>query len=231
MKETKIIKDLEIIDFENIDLSENERRFISVINDRFHIYTIDFQHLDKLSNKRLSYIYDVIPENTTLNKYMQTGVWIKFEDLILINNNVDEYCHNLKIVDDFLNMNRIEQIMYVDSIKENKCINIDEALILHMNNIIKEVLVREEVEKKKSCNKALREKYKDILTILGYNAIGNDDCDKTGIDILMLKVEELGDKYKFEYMPKDFKSRLIHLCEDMYLLGKIFGKRVERFKM
>lgn len=215
-----------------VELTDEEKKVIKPINERFHIYSMNFNNISKLSIRRLKYIYDELECKKTIWQWKNTGTWIRFKDMLLINSNHECYGRFLDLIEEFFNLDRDSQVEYYKGIEVNTKLNEDEKyFMIHLTTMCATVLNYESYKKYiESKRKSLYNKHSDILKVLEYQHF-KYGCfgtyDDTAEDIINLKISDICDKIQCS---DEIADELYSVAESFYQMGKIFGKQIERSK-
>ena len=215
-----------------VELTDGEKKVIKPINERFHIYSMNFNNISKLSIERLKYIYDELECKKTIWQWKNTGTWIRFKDILLINSDHKRCDRYLDLAEGFFNLDSDSQVEYYKSIGVNDELNEDEKyFMIHVTTMCATVLNYESSKEyvmsrmKKSYNK-----HSDVLKVLEYQHFkykGFNDYDDAAIDIIDLKLTPICKKL---HCSDGIEDELYDAFITLYFLGKIFGKQIERHK-
>lgn len=215
-----------------VELTDEEKKVIKPVNKRFHIYSMDFNNISKLSIERLKYIYDELDRKKTIWQWKNTGTWIRFKDILLINSDHKRCDRYLDLAEGFFNLDSDSQVEYYKSIGVNDELNEDEKyFMIHLTTMCATVLNYESYKKYiESRRKSLYNKHSDILKVLEYQHF-KYECfgtyDDTAEDIINLKISDICDKIQCS---DEIADELYNVAENFYHMGKIFGKQIERHK-
>lgn len=215
-----------------VELTDEEKKVIKLVNERFHIYCMDFNNISKLSIGRLKYIYDELEGKKTIWQWKNTGTWIRFKDMLLINSDHKRCDRYLDLAKEFFNLDSDSQVEYYKGIGVNDELNEDEKyFMIHVGAIYAAVLNYESYKKYiESRRKSLYNKHLDILKVLEYQHFkykGFNNYDDAAIDIINLQLAPICKKI---HCSDEIADELYNAFVTLYFLGKIFGKQIERYK-
>lgn len=215
-----------------VELTDEEKKVIKPTNERFHIYSMDFNNISKLSIGRLKYMSDELEGKKTIWQWKNTGTWIRFKDMLLINSAHERCGRYLDLTEEFFSLDRDSQVKYYKSIGVNDELNEDEKyFMIHVGAMYAAVLNYESYKKYiESRRKSLYNKRSDILKVLEYQHFkykGFNNYDDAAIDIIDLKLTPICKKL---YCSDEIEDELYNAFVTLYFLGKIFGKQIERHK-
>lgn len=215
-----------------VELTDEEKKVIKPTNERFHIYSMDFNNISKLSIGRLKYMSDELAGKKTIWQWKNTGTWIRFKDMLLINSDHKRCDRYLDLAEEFFNLDSDSQVEYYKDVGVNDELNEDEKyFMIHLGAIYAEVLRYESYKEiETSIIKDLLNKHAEILKILEHQRFSYrefNNCDDTAEDIIDLKINDICDKI---HCSDEIADELYSVAESFYHLGKIFGKQIERHK-
>ncbi len=213
-----------------IELTGREKQIMKPVNERFHIYSMDFNDIQKLSIKRLAFICNELAGRKTWEQWKDTGTWVKFNDMLLMNSNSKLYDKYVSLVVDFFNFNGNDEEKREYYRKNEKHFSEGEkCFIVHLFNMYRTILNSElDEECNKSRLKIFYNKYSDILKILEYQHFKEEEADihdDIAQDIMDLIIYPIWNKENYSDKITD---ELYNVAETFYFLGKIFGKQIER---